>query len=548
MTDYKYYRPSDYEYSLFSFLSYLKCPEQDEKYWPTLAKKGWVIYTRHSYNGPNGILCLAFLNEQTRQVVISIRGSVSTGNKEMLQVLKEIVRNQITKGIKEVESFVLQVLEKLKNEKIINVSQSLNDYQLSFTGHSLGAWISEVTSYNFKQIHFPIAVTFDSPGCFSMLKSLSTSYDPFSKVKQKPKKKEKTKRNRENCEELAIQYKKEGNQFYIKKLFAEALKKYDKGLKYCPSNILIHNNKAAVLIELGEYEQAIDICEMCLELSKTQRISDIVQSKVLLRLANAYKRQGGLRSACLYYSRSLEKSKSKKIENLYERTKKQLEQELEKFGKVKCNSEQAKNFYKQAQILLQKSQYQKAIQCLSNAMKILNFNNQTKYYLQRARIYLKINQLQKSLADYNYIILKLDPEKIIAYYEKSKILLNQKRFKSARAVLKRVIQLNPNYKNAKILIKKVVNKIKYEKKYLKKNRIQSRIFNFNLFFRTYLSYPNITNTLNEHVGEIRKIYPKFEDIKNNENENKKENENENNNKNKRKITTKTKMKTLFTLF
>ncbi|KAJ3423841.1 tetratricopeptide repeat protein [Anaeramoeba flamelloides] len=182
-----YTLPSDYFYSLFSALSYVESPEEDESYWPSLSKHNWIVFK--TYKGKKGYFGVAFLNEQTRQVVISNRGTVPTKIQTVLTDLEGIVFNRITEQQREADKFVRNVIQELLEEKNIYLSSSLKDFQLSFTGHSLGAWIAEKTCISFRNGHHAIAITFDSPGSFTMLKNLQTTniYSDMSFQRESPR-------------------------------------------------------------------------------------------------------------------------------------------------------------------------------------------------------------------------------------------------------------------------------------------------------------------------------------------------------------------------
>ncbi|KAJ3427774.1 hsp70-hsp90 organizing protein 1-related [Anaeramoeba flamelloides] len=298
----------------------------------------------------------------------------------------------------------------------------------------------------------------------------------IEKEQEEEKKKKKVLTN----EDFAMKYKKQGNTFFIKKKFNEALGKYEKALEFSPKNVLLNNNKAAVLIEIGEYEQAIEICEMCLELAKLQNISNVDHSKVLLRLANAYRREGDLKNACVYYSQALEKNRIKKTENSLNETQTKLNNELKELEdkKSKSNPKDAEILFENAQTHLKKREFEKAIECYTKCLD-LNFEkeSQLKYYAERATVYFKMNELSKSLNDWNYIILKLDHQNTNAYFQKSRILLKQKRAKTALAVLKKIEQFVPN--NSKIgRLMKLANKIIQQQKErlrLKQERERERL-------------------------------------------------------------------------
>merc|ERR1711871_950345 len=92
----------------------------------------------------------------------------------------------------------------------------------------------------------------------------------------------------------AIEAKDKGNTLYKEKKFDEALKAYDEAMEIDPKNIMIRNNKAAVYIELGETDKAIQICQDALEHAKENsiRLSYEEKAKIYQRIAGAHLKAG----------------------------------------------------------------------------------------------------------------------------------------------------------------------------------------------------------------------------------------------------------------
>ncbi len=55
--------------------------------------------------------------------------------------------------------------------------------------------------------------------------------------------------------------KNEGNEFYKKKKFPEAIAHYSSAIELNPEEVTYYSNLAAVYVELGEYDKAIEQCE-----------------------------------------------------------------------------------------------------------------------------------------------------------------------------------------------------------------------------------------------------------------------------------------------
>ena len=61
--------------------------------------------------------------------------------------------------------------------------------------------------------------------------------------------------------------KNEGNEFYKREQFAEALKKYDEALQLDENEIMYINNKATAYFEMKDYEKCIEECDKAIEKS-----------------------------------------------------------------------------------------------------------------------------------------------------------------------------------------------------------------------------------------------------------------------------------------
>jgi hypothetical protein len=127
----------------------------------------WKINEVHDYPEFGRYYAVSYTNTQTRQLVLAHRGTTfermdlfnteSPSKTNLIGVLAgEIVAQQKT-----VYSVTKRVAEYAKD----------NHYHFSTTGHSLGAWLAEISVYYsvFEFKHPTKAVTFDSPGSIKMV-------------------------------------------------------------------------------------------------------------------------------------------------------------------------------------------------------------------------------------------------------------------------------------------------------------------------------------------------------------------------------------------
>ena len=121
--------------------------------------------------------------------------------------------------------------------------------------------------------------------------------------KKKKEEEEKKKKEAEEAalppdEQLKIQTKKEaealknqGNDFYKKKDFENALKIYGQAIEKNPDEITYYTNKAAVYFEMKKYDECIEQCDQGIEAIKGKAYDYTKLAKALARKGNALLQQ-----------------------------------------------------------------------------------------------------------------------------------------------------------------------------------------------------------------------------------------------------------------
>jgi len=163
--------------------------ETDAQYETRLAlPDGWKLLTTASNNSKaNGYFGAAYCHPEHQQVVIAHRGTKNLG--ALWTDLGGVELNHYVPQMCSASTFahkVVKVLREVKREMGVSL-------QLFFTGHSLGGWLAQVTTFtseyltregnfflrniNDNDCYHPHTVVFDSPGCKDMLLQMTDKLD-----------------------------------------------------------------------------------------------------------------------------------------------------------------------------------------------------------------------------------------------------------------------------------------------------------------------------------------------------------------------------------
>jgi len=137
---------------------------------------------------------------------------------------------------------------------------------------------------------------------------------------EKPKLEEK---DRKEAEEEKLL----GTKFFKESKFEEALGHYEAAIEKYPLETFFYTNKAACLIKMEKFLEAISVCDQALEIcNKNEPYNYEKKGKVYFRKASAYQQMKDYASAIDYYHKSL-------VENNTPDTKEAL---------IKCKQEMKK--------------------------------------------------------------------------------------------------------------------------------------------------------------------------------------------------------------
>jgi len=167
-----------------------KTGEIDAQYETRLAlPEGWKLLTTASnITKTNGYFGAAYWHPEHQQVVVAHRGTKPTSIGALWTDLKGVVLNDYVRQMESASTFAHEVVEVLREvRRKYRVS-----FQLFFTGHSLGGWLAQVTTFTTEYLkregtfflrsnddcdYHPHTVVFDSPGCKDMLTKMTDKLD-----------------------------------------------------------------------------------------------------------------------------------------------------------------------------------------------------------------------------------------------------------------------------------------------------------------------------------------------------------------------------------
>ena len=165
--------------------------ETDDQYETRLElPDGWkLLTTACNTSKANGYFGAAYWHPEHQQVVIAHRGTDPTSLGALWTDVAGVVFKHHVPQMGSASTFAHKVVEVLRE---VSRMKRLN-FQLFFTGHSLGGWLAQVTTFTTEYLkregkfflrsnddyycYHPHTVVFDSPGCKDMLSEMTDKLD-----------------------------------------------------------------------------------------------------------------------------------------------------------------------------------------------------------------------------------------------------------------------------------------------------------------------------------------------------------------------------------
>lgn len=261
---------------------------------------------------------------------------------------------------------------------------------------------------------------------------------PQPKEPEKPKPKEPEADPLTEEQKKSQEFKNEGNKLYKQKKFDEALEQYDKAIELDPSNLLLENNKAAVYLEMGEFEKCIETCTKAIERRYDVKADFLVVSKIYNRLAACYTKMERYEDALAAYHKSLLEDNNrmtrtaiKEVERLKEKRDREAYIDPEK---AEQHREKGNEYFKSFKFPEAKKEYDEAIR---------RNPRDAKLYTNRAAALTKLAEYPSAMTDCNKA-LEIDPSFVKAWARKGNLHVLLKEYNKAMEAYDKGLALDPN--------------------------------------------------------------------------------------------------------
>ncbi|CRH03809.1 Hsp70/Hsp90 organizing protein, putative [Plasmodium relictum] len=257
---------------------------------------------------------------------------------------------------------------------------------------------------------------------------------------RKRKEEEERKKNRSPEEILGEEHKLKGNELYKQKKFEEALKEYDEAIKVNPNDIMYYYNKAAVYIEMKNYEKSIETCLYAIENRYNFKADFNQVAKLYNRLAICYVNMKNYDKAIEAYQKSLVEDNNRVTRNALKELERKKEKEEKEAYIDPVKAEEHKNkgneYFKNNDFPNAKKEYDEAIR---------RNPNDAKLYSNRAAALTKLIEYPSALEDVMKAI-ELDPKFVKAYSRKGNLHFFMKDYYKALQAYNKGLEIDPNNK------------------------------------------------------------------------------------------------------
>jgi len=265
------------------------------------------------------------------------------------------------------------------------------------------------------------------------------------KAQSKPAEEELSPEEKEKREKKlrAVNAKSEGNDLYKKRSFQDALGKYDEAIELDPTDMSFHLNKAAVFLEMAEFDSSVKASEKAIEVGRSVRADYQNIAKAYTRIGNAYNKQQKWDDAIKAYQASLTENYNEeanmKMRECQKLKKQHQEQSYLDDDKAIEAKERGNDFFRQ-------SKFPEAVREYEDSIK-RNPKNAA-VYSNLAACYGKLGEFPRAV-EFCDKCLALDSKFVKAYTRKGGFQFFLKEYHKALESYKKALDLDPENAEAK---------------------------------------------------------------------------------------------------
>ncbi|PFH31152.1 tetratricopeptide repeat domain containing protein [Besnoitia besnoiti] len=238
-------------------------------------------------------------------------------------------------------------------------------------------------------------------------------------------------------EKEAEAFKQKGNELYKQKMFAEALEAYDAAIEKNPTEILYLNNKAAVYMEMGEYDKCLAECQKALDKRYECKADFSKVAKVYCRMAACKTRAGEYNDAIGFYEKALCEDNNRATRNALNEVKK-LKEKKEREDYI--NPELAEEHREKGNECFKKGDYPAAKKEYDEAIK--RNPKDAKLYSNRAAALTKLCEYPSALRDADTSV-QLDPTFVKGWSRKGNLHMLLKEYPKALQAFDKGLAIEP---------------------------------------------------------------------------------------------------------
>ncbi|PHJ25522.1 tetratricopeptide repeat domain containing protein [Cystoisospora suis] len=238
-------------------------------------------------------------------------------------------------------------------------------------------------------------------------------------------------------EKEAEALKQKGNELYKQKKFQEALEAYDAAIAKNPKEILYLNNKAAVYMEMGEYDKCLAECQEALDKRYECKADFSKVAKVYCRMAACKTRMEQYADAIDFYEKALCEDNNRATRNALNEVKK-LKEKKEREAYInpelaEQHREKGNEYFKEGNYPAAKKEYDEAIR---------RNPKDPKLYSNRAAALTKLCEYPSALKDADTAV-ELDPSFVKGWSRKGNLHMALKEYPKALQAFEKGLAIEP---------------------------------------------------------------------------------------------------------